>query len=223
MNHQIISAIFVTAKVAGAATLAALVMGVAAAHFVTLASATKRTILDSILTVPMVLPPTVVGFALLLLVSKNGALAGYFGGDVPNIVFTWYGAALASTVVAFPLVYRSARSAFSRIDKALLEAARTLGLNGLQVFVRVSLPLAAKGILAGMLMGFARSVGEFGATLIIGGNIPGRTQTLSLAIYDAMNSGRDGDAALAALAATAFAIALMLAVELLTVERNVAS
>lgn len=222
MDDIIFSAMMVTARVAGAATLAALFLGVAAAHFVTLAGPRRRIIFDTLFTVPMVLPPTVVGFALLWLLSRHGILSGWLGGSAPSVVFTWYGAALASTIAAFPLVYRSARSAFGRIDRGLLEAARTLGLNGLQVFTRVSLPLAAKGIMAGMLLGFARSVGEFGATLIIGGNIPGRTQTLSIAIYEAVNSGRDFDAALAVLATSVFAIALILLVELLTVERSAA-
>lgn len=150
---------------------------------------------DALLCVPMVLPPTVVGFALLWSFGRQGpagrALHAAFGG---SLVFTPWAAVLAAAVVSFPLVYRAARAAFERIDPQLGRAARTLGLGGGAIFWRVSLPLAAKGVGAGAVLGFARAMGEFGATMMVAGNIPGKTQTLPLAVYESVQGGRDSEA-----------------------------
>ena len=148
--------------------------------------------LDAVLTLPLVLPPTVLGYYLIVLVGKNGAvgrlLYDLFG---ITLMFTWQGAALAAALVSLPLVLKSARVAFEMVDQDLENAARTLGLSETGVFFRVSFPLAWRGILAGTMLAFARAMGEFGATLMIAGNLPGKTQTLSLAVYSAVQAGND--------------------------------
>lgn len=213
MNGILLSAALVTGKVAITATAVSLITGLFAAYAVTRMKKRCRIALDAVMTVPLALPPTVAGFALLWLLSRNGPLASLMGQWAPNLIFTWLGSALAASLVALPLVYRSTRSAFSRIDKSLIDAARTLGLSDIEIFSRVMLPLAARGILAGTLMAFARSVGEFGATLIVGGNIPGSTQTLSVAIYESINSGNTEDAALISIVTAILALVIMAAVE----------
>jgi molybdate transport system permease protein len=139
-----------------------------------------------------VLPPTVMGYYLIVVWGRNGWL-GRWLHEVWGIslMFTWQGAVLAAALVSFPLVFKAARAAFEEVDKNQENVARTLGLSENAVFRRVSLPLALRGIIAGTMLAFARSMGEFGATLMLAGNLPGKTQTLSLAIYDAVQSGND--------------------------------
>lgn len=146
-----------------------------------------KSMVETLLLLPMVLPPTVVGFGLLMLLGKQG-----IGDLLPagqTILFTWYAAVIASTVVSFPLMYQAAKSGFELIDPDLEAVAKTLGANGWQVFWHVTLPLAWPALLSGVLLSFARGLGEFGATLMVAGNIPGRTQTLPLGIYNAVESG----------------------------------
>ncbi|HSH70549.1 MAG TPA: molybdate ABC transporter permease subunit, partial [Deferrisomatales bacterium] len=144
---------------------------------------------------PLVLPPTVLGYYLLVVLGRNGWLGGalhkYMG---VSLMFTWQGAVAAAAVISFPLVFKSARAAFDAVDRNYENAARTLGMTELMVFVRVSLPLAWKGIVAGVMLAFARGMGEFGATLMVAGNLPGKTQTLSLAVYEAVQAGDDARA-----------------------------
>lgn len=191
----VIPPLFLTLKVAVLATLGALVLGVPTAYAVGRRNFPGRSLLDALATMPMVLPPTVLGYYLLVLFGRQGALgkllSDFFG---VTLIFSWQGAAAASAVVAFPLVFTTARAAFDSVDRDLADAARTLGASGLSVFARVVLPLAGRGILAGAMLAFARGMGEFGATLMIAGNIPGKTQTLSLAVYDAVMAGRDSQA-----------------------------
>ena len=138
------------------------------------------------------MPPTVLGYYLLVLIGKNGFigqwLEQYFNF---NLIFTWQGAVIAATIVSFPLVFKPARAAFESLDSQLEQAARVLGISHAGVFLRITLPLAWRGILAGVLLAFARSLGEFGATLMVAGSIPGQTQTLSIAVYEAVQSGDD--------------------------------
>jgi molybdate transport system permease protein len=145
-------------------------------------------------TLPLVLPPTVLGYYLLVLLGRRGAFGAWLEHWGINPVFTWQGAVIASTLAAFPLVHKAARAAFESVDPQLESAARVLGLSRLAVFFRVSLPLASRGIVAGALLAFARALGEFGATLMIAGNLPGRTQTLSVAIYSAIEAGDEAGA-----------------------------
>ena len=156
-----------------------------------------RELLDAVLTLPLVLPPTVLGYYLLVLVGRRGWLGAWlFETFGIRLIFTWQGAVVAAALVAFPLVLKAARSAFEQVDPQLEQAGRVLGLGEWAVFCRVSLPLAWRGILAGLLLAFARALGEFGATLMVAGSIPGQTQTLSIAIYEAVQAGQDGTAQL---------------------------
>lgn len=181
-------------KVAGWATLLSALGGAAAAYGLSRWRSPLRDWVDAVLTLPLVLPPTVLGYYLLVLLGRRGVLGETLAGWGIELVFTWQGAVIAAALVAFPLVLKSARAAFENVDPQLESAARVLGLPGLSVFFRITLPLAARGILAGVLLAFARALGEFGATLMIAGNLPGRTQTLSVAIYAAVQAGDDATA-----------------------------
>ncbi len=161
------------------------------------------------LTLPLVLPPTVLGYYLLVLVGRRGVFGEWLARLGIELVFTWQGAVLASTIVAFPLVLKSARAAFEGVDHQLENAARVLGVPEAGIFFRVTLPLAARGIIAGVLLAFARALGEFGATLMIAGNLPGRTQTLSVAIYEAVQAGDDNTANLLVLVTSVTCVLLL--------------
>ena len=184
-----------TLKVALWATAINTVFGVAVGWLLARHRFIGRDAVSAVLTLPLVLPPTVVGYYLLVVIGRRGWLGQWLHDSLGiNLIFTWQGAVIAATVVAFPLVLTSARSAFESIDPQLERAARVLGLTEWAVFLRVTLPMAWPGILAGVLLVFARSLGEFGATLMIAGSIPGRTQTLSVAVHDAVQAGDDATA-----------------------------
>ena len=184
-----------TLKVAAWATAINLLLGVAAGWLLARKRFLGRELLDAILTLPFVLPPTVLGYYLLVVIGKRGWLGRWLQDTFGiNLIFTWQGAVIAATIVSFPLVLKSARAAFEAVDPQLEKAARVLGLNEWAVFFRVTLPMAWPGILAGTLLVFARSLGEFGATLMVAGSIPGRTQTLSIAVYEAVQAGQDDTA-----------------------------
>jgi len=184
--------LWLTLKVAGVATLVSLVVGVTLAFLVARSRFWGREGLDSVCTLPLVMPPTVLGYYLIVLVGRQGWLGHWLQETWGiSLIFTWQGAVLAAAVASLPLVYKSARAALEGVDPNLENAARTLGLSELGVFLRVSLPLAWRGILAGIMMAFARAMGEFGATLMVAGNLPGKTQTLSIAVYDAFQAGND--------------------------------
>ena len=181
-----------TLKVAAWATAINLVLGVAVGWLLARRSFFGRELLDAVLTLPFVLPPTVLGYYLLVVIGKRGWLGSWLYQTFGiNLIFTWQGAVIAATIVSFPLVLKSARAAFEGVDPQLEKAARVLGLGELALFFRISLPMAWPGILAGTLLVFARSLGEFGATLMVAGSIPGRTQTLSVAVYEAVQAGQD--------------------------------
>ncbi|MFL6664460.1 MAG: molybdate ABC transporter permease subunit [Rhizobacter sp.] len=205
-------ALALTLKVAAWATALNLVLGIAIAHAMARWAFPGRDVVDALLTLPMVMPPTVLGYYLLVLIGSRGPLGAWllqhFG---IRLVFTWQAAVIAAMVVSFPLVFKSARAAFETVDPQLEEAARVLGLGEAALFFRVSLPLAWRGILAGLLLSFARALGEFGATLMVAGSIPGKTQTLSIAVYEAVQAGQD-DAAGFLVAVTSIAcMAVLLA------------
>lgn len=188
-------ALALTLKVAGWATAINLVLGVAVGHALARWRFAGRDLLDAALTLPMVMPPTVLGYYLLVLIGSQGPLGAWllqhFG---IRLIFTWQAAVIAATIVAFPLVFKAARAAFENVDPQLEDAARTLGIGEWALFFRVSLPLAWRGILAGLLLSFARALGEFGATLMVAGSIAGKTQTLSIAVYEAVQAGQDDTA-----------------------------
>ena len=195
MDTSVWITIALTLKVALWATGINLVLGVAVGWLLARKRFVGREFLDAVLTLPLVLPPTVLGYYLLVLVGKHGWLGAWLQDSFGiNLIFTWQGAVIAATLVSFPLVLRSARGAFEAVDAQLENAARVLGLGEWAVFARVTLPMAWPGILAGTLLVFARSLGEFGATLMVAGSIPGRTQTLSMAVYEAVQAGQDAQA-----------------------------
>lgn len=191
ISQEVLIPLWLTLKVAGWATLFATVLGVVAAFVIARTRIPGRDYLDAVMTLPMVLPPTVLGYYLLVLIGRRSAFGGWlFDTFGITLVFTWQGAVIAAAIVAFPLVYKSAVTALEGVDAQFEQAARVLGKSEWAVFLRVTLPLAWRGILAGGMLGFARALGEFGATLMVAGNLPGRTQTLSIAIYDAVEAGR---------------------------------
>ena len=210
MNSGVWVALTLSLKVAGWATLLNMMLGVAAAYGLSRWRSPARDLVDAILTLPLVLPPTVLGYYLLVLLGRRGVFGAWLEKWGIELVFTWQGAVIAATIVAFPLVLKSARAAFENVDVQLENAARVLGVSEAGVFFRVTLPLASKGILAGVLLAFARALGEFGATLMIAGNLPGRTQTLSVAIYEAVQAGDDQTANLLVLITSATCIAVLL-------------
>ena len=184
--------LWLTLKVAGVATLLSFLVGVMVAFLVARSRFWGRESVDSLCTLPLVMPPTVLGYYLIVVIGRHGWLGRWLQETWGiSLIFTWQGAALAAAVVSLPLIYKSARAAFEGVDHNLENAARTLGASEAGVFLRVSLPLAWRGIMAGTMMAFARAMGEFGATLMVAGNLPGKTQTLSIAVYDAFQSGND--------------------------------
>ena len=192
LDSNVLPPLLLTLKVSTLATALATLPAVAIARIAQIRDFPGRDMVDAILTLPMVLPPTVLGYYIIVILGRRGVLGAYlweaFG---VSIMFTWEGAVIAAAVVAFPLVYRSARAAFEGVDSNLENAARTLGASEMVIFFRVSMPLAMRGLIAGVMLALARAMGEFGATLMVAGNLPGKTQTLSLAVYSATQAGND--------------------------------
>lgn len=206
------TALLLSLKVAGLATLINLVLGIGLGFWMARRRFWGREILDTILTLPMVMPPTVLGYYLLVLLGKKSWLGAWLYQHFGiNLIFTWQAATIAAAIVALPLVIKPARAAFEGIDSQLEQVARTMGLSETAVFFRITLPLAWRGILAGVLLGFARALGEFGATLMVAGSIPGKTQTLSIAIYEAVQAGDDALANTMVLMASIVCIVILLA------------
>lgn len=170
------------------ATLITLVLGTATAVWRANRRGAGPALLDGLFLLPLVLPPTVVGFILLLIFGRNGPLGRLLLHFGTTVVFSWSATVIAAAVVSFPLMYLSVRAALEQVDSNLLQAARTLGASEWRVFRRVALPLAWPGILAGTILAFARALGEFGATLMLAGSIPGRTETIPIAIYFAVEA-----------------------------------
>lgn len=189
------SPIILSLKVAGAAVLIVVCFSIPLATLMAKRQFPGKNIVESILTLPLVLPPSVVGFTLLYVFGKNGPLGKLLEQLFHiKVVFTLGGAIIAAAVVSFPLMYQSVKAAIESVDSKLEKAARTLGAGELKVFFTITLPLAKNGVVAGFVLAFARSLGEFGATLMIAGNIPGKTQTMPLAIYFASESGQTQEA-----------------------------
>lgn len=205
-------ALALTLKIAAWATLLNLLLGVGIGYAMSRWRFPGRDLLDAALTLPMVMPPTVLGYYLLVVIGTHSPLGSWllqtFG---LRLIFTWQGAVVAATVVSFPLVFKAARAAFETVDPQLEDAARLLGVSETGVFFRVSLPLAWRGILAGLLLSFARALGEFGATLMVAGSIPGKTQTLSIAVYEAVQAGQDDTANFLVAVTSITCIAVLLA------------
>ena len=196
--------------VASAATLIALVAGSALAWLLARKRFPGRNILDAVITLPLVLPPTVLGYYLLVLLGTRSGVGKFLYEQLGiTLTFTVTAAIIAATIHALPLVTKSLRAAFEGVDPQLEAAARTLGLNGRLIFFRVTLPLASRGVLAATALAFARALGDFGVTIMIAGNIPGKTQTASVAIYDAVQAGKNNEALTLAVIVSMIAIVML--------------
>ena len=206
------SPLFLSLRVALIATALVLVIGVVLAWLLARRKFFGREFLDAVVTLPLVLPPTVLGYYLLILLGRTSAIGrAYENLTGHSLVFTWQGAVVAAAVGALPLVVKTSRAALVAVDSDIENVARTLGQTEWGVFWRVTLPMAARGIIAAAMLAFARSLGDFGATLMVAGNIPGRTQTAALAIYDATQAGRDNDALVLVVILSVAALLLMYA------------
>ncbi len=200
-------------RIAAVATLIALLLGVSLAALFAVVRVPGRDLLDSIVAAPMVLPPTVLGYYVLVGLGRQSVVGRAYERAVGEpIVFTTTGAVIAATIGALPLVMKSARAAMEEVDPSLLAAARSLGAGPVRAFITVMLPLSRTGIIAGIALGFARALGDFGVTLMVAGNIPGVTRTASLAIYDMVQANREREATGVVLVMTALSIAALYAV-----------
>lgn len=184
-----ITPLWISLKTSAVATILTFFLGILLAYFMAFHRVKGKAFIDGLLIMPMVLPPTVVGFFLLLIFGKNGPIGQLLLEIGYTVIFSWEATVIAATVVALPLMYKASRAAFEQIDTSLLGAARTLGVSEWRIFWQVTMPLALPGILAGTILAFARALGEFGATLMLAGSIPGRTQTIPIAIYFAVEAG----------------------------------
>ena len=182
------SPLLISCKIAFSATLITFFLGIFAAWAVGNAKR-ARPFLDALFSLPLVLPPTVAGFFLLMLFSRNGGFGKFLSAIGINPLFTWGGGVFAATFVSFPVMYRTTRGAFSQLDPTIIAAARTLGMSEFRIFTKIMIPLSLPGIAAAVILSFARALGEFGATIMVAGNLPGKTQTMALVIYTAMQGG----------------------------------
>ena len=187
--------LWLTLKVALLATLLAGGAGIVLGWWMARRRFAGHAVVDSFLMLPMVLPPTVLGYYLIVVVGRNGVLGRYldqwFG---INLMFTWQGAVMAASIVSLPLIYKAARAAFEDADPRMVLAARTLGASELEIFLRISLPLAGRGVVAGLMLAFARAMGGFAPTLVFVGTLRGKARTLPVAVYDAVQAGNDAQA-----------------------------
>ncbi|MEY8388631.1 molybdate ABC transporter permease subunit [Oscillospiraceae bacterium 38-13] len=203
-------------RIAAISTVLVFFMGIFAAHFIAKAPRLVKGVLDAVLTLPMVLPPTVVGWLLLLALGPRRPLGGWvletFG---VRLTMSWWSAVFAAVAVSFPLMYRTARGAFESFDETLAQAGRTLGLSDAFIFWRIRMPECRQGILAGTVLAFARALGEYGATSMVAGYTPGRTATVSTTVYQLWRTGQDGLALRWVLVNLGLSAAVLLAVNLL--------
>jgi len=221
LDQSVFQPILLSLKVALMATLFSLVIGLVLARLLTRKDFLGKSLLESLIILPMVLPPSVTGYLLLVLFGRHGFMGVFLKEHFGlQIVFTWLGAVLASTIVSIPLMYQNVKGAFLNVDHSYERAARTLGANDLRVFWTVTLPMAWTGIISGLVLSFSRALGEFGATLMVAGNIPGKTQTIPLAIYFAVDSGDQKTANTLVLVITVFSLILVYSLNLWLKRRN---
>lgn len=220
MTAEDLSILLLTLRVAALATLLILPVGIGAAYLMSRRHGVGRTLVETLLTLPLVLPPTAVGFLLLELLRGSGPIGRLLDRAGIELLFTWKAVVLATAVMSFPLLVRPALAAFEEVDPRLLGMARSLGSGKAAVFVRVALPLAWRGVLAGALLAFSRALGEFGATILVAGSIPGRTRTLALAIFQRTQIGQDGAAMRLVAVVVVLAFGAVWTTELLTRRRT---
>jgi molybdate transport system permease protein len=212
MTPETVSAIMLSIQVAVAATALNALFGIPLAYLLARRRFWGRGAVDLLVTLPLVLPPTVTGYYLIVLLGRRGFLGGpLYEATGWSITFTWYAAVVAATVMALPLLVRTARAAIESVDRDLERAAWTLGRSEWRTALEVTLPLARNGLIAGLVLAFARALGEFGATLMLAGNIPGKTTTAPLAIYTAVQTGDRGEALILVALLTALSCVVLLA------------
>ena len=210
MNPESLSALWLSVRVASVATLLNALVGIPLAFLLARKPFRLRGLVDLVISLPLVLPPTVTGYYLIILLGRRGWLgAPLYALTGWSVTFTWYAAVVAAAVMALPLLVRTARAAIESVDRDLERAAFTLGHSEWRTAIEVTLPLARNGILAGLVLAFARALGEFGATLMLAGNIPGRTTTVPLAIYTAVQTGESAEALALVAALTAISCAVI--------------
>jgi len=210
MTTEALDALVLSVRVAVVATLLNATLGIPLAYLLARRAFRGRAIVDLAVTLPLVLPPTVTGYYLIVLLGRRGWLGQpLYAATGWSVAFTWYAAVIAATVMALPLLVRTARAAIESVDRELEKAAYTLGRSEWRTALEVTLPLARNGIVAGLVLAFARALGEFGATLMLAGNIPGKTTTVPLAIYTAVQTGEMGEALVLVLALTALSCAVL--------------
>lgn len=201
--------ILLSLRVATIATAISFVLGLGLARLFTRKNVRLSFLWEGLILLPMVFPPTITGYLLLLLLGKRGPLGSLLDSVGIHVVFTWPAAVIASVTVSLPLMYQNCKAALLGVNKRYIDAARTLGLSEGSIFRRITFPLALPGILGGVALSFARALGEFGSTLMIAGNIPGRTQTMPLALYSAVEGGRSDEANLYLLVTVILSFALI--------------
>lgn len=202
-----LSSIYLSLIVASCATVIIAILGLAMAYALARYEFIGKGLADALITIPMILPPTVVGYYLIIVFGNHGIIGQPLHGLTGfSFVFTWYGAVVASVVVALPLMVKTSRAAIESVDKELIDVSQSLGKSEWETFRRVILPIAKGGIMAGIVLAFARAMGEFGATLMLAGNIPGKTSTMPLAIYSAFQGGDDTTAQILVIILTGFSV-----------------
>lgn len=212
MPYSDLSPLWTSLKTAFVATIFAFLVGITAARWMYGYRGKAKGLIDGFFTLPLVLPPTVIGFLLLLLLGRNSPVGQLLKHLGINIIFSWSATVIAATVVAFPLMYKTVLSAFEQIDKDLIHCARTLGASEWRIFWQILLPLALPGVVSGTILAFARALGEFGATLMLAGSIPGKTQTMPIAIFFAAEAGKMGEALNWVLLMVAIALGIIAAI-----------
>jgi|SRR5665647_524223 len=218
-----LSPIILSLKIASIATIFSFVLGIFFAYVINKKNIRGKNIWETLLILPMILPPSVTGYILLIAFGKRGLIGAFLLDQFGiQIVFTWVGAAIAACIVSLPLMYQNAKAAFTNLDPIYEQAGRTLGSSELKIFLTIVIPLSWPGIMSGTVLAFARAIGEFGATLMIAGNIPGRTQTIPTAIYYAVESGETEVANLLVLIMTLFSFILIFGLNFWLKSKNYA-
>ena len=212
MAQDYLSPLWISLRTVLTATFITFFMGIAAARWMARYSGRLKSVVDGLFILPMVLPPTVVGFGLLLLFGSHGALGKLLLSIGATVVFSWWATVIAAVVMAFPLMYMTAKGAFEQVEPNIQDAARTLGASEWRVFWTVTLPLAWPGVAAGTVLALARTLGEFGATLMLAGNIPGRTATIPVAIYFAIQAGDNRQALVLVAIVLVFSFSALIAI-----------
>jgi len=191
LNQNYWTPVKLSLQISSVAVLIVLIIGIAAAIFMTQKNFRGKIVLETIMLLPLVLPPTVVGFILIMVFGVQSPVGQFFEALFgQSIMFTWWAALIAAIVVSFPLMYQSAKTGIQSVDRDIEEAARIDGANNMKVLLAITLPLSIKSIVSGFILAFARALGEFGATFMFAGNLPGKTQTIPIAVYVALESGK---------------------------------